>query len=130
MIKAIVLTRDKEIKDFIHRATEGLELKIAGDCRTVKEALDIFRKESVKIVIVDLFLGDTTGLDSIKTLKKMDETLTVILLSRVSGRSLLERAFRFGAGDTLIYPCEAETLRQTIAHRLDRIDDGMVTFHE
>lgn len=130
MIKAVVLTQDKEMKNLIHRAVEGLELKIAGDCRTVKEAIEIFRQEPVKIVILDLFLGESTGLDAIKTFKKMDETLTLILLSRMSGRGLLERAFRFGAGDTLTYPCEAEALRQTIAHRLERIDDGMVSFHE
>lgn len=130
MIKAIVLTQDKEMKDFIHRAAEGLEMKIAADCRTMKAALDVFRQESVQVVILDLFLGETTGLDAIKTFKKMDETLTLILLSRMNGRGLLERAFRFGAGDTLIYPCEAEALRQTIAHRLDRIDDGMIAFHE
>lgn len=130
MIKAIVLTQDKEMRNFVHGAAEGLEMKIAGDCGTVKEALDIFRQEPVRIVIVDLFLGETTGLDAIKTFKKMDETLTVILLTRLSGRGLLEKAFRFGAGDTLVYPCEAEALRQTIAHRLEQIDDGAVTFHE
>jgi response regulator of citrate/malate metabolism len=130
MIKAVVLTRDKELRDFIHLAAEGLEVKIAGDCHTLKEATDIFRQESVKIVVVDLFLGESTGLDAIKALKKMDETLAIILISRMSGRGLLDKAFRFGAGDTLIYPCEAEVLRQTIAHRLSRIDDGMITFHE
>lgn len=130
MIKAVVLTQDKEMKAVIHQAVEGLELKIAGDCRTVKEAIEIFRQESVKIVILDLFLGETTGLDAIKTFKKMDETLTIILLTRMTGRGLLEKAFRFGAGDTLAYPCDTKALRQTIAHRLDRIDDGMVTFHE
>jgi DNA-binding NtrC family response regulator len=129
MIKAVALTQDKEIKGLIHKAVEGLEMKIA-DCRTVKQALDIFRQEPVKMVILDLFLGESSGLDAIKTFRKMDETLTIVLLSRMSGRSLLEKAFRFGAGDTLIYPCEAETLRQTVAHRLDRISDGMVTFHE
>lgn len=130
MIKAVVITQDKEMKSLVHEAAEGLEMKIAGDCRTLKEAIEVFRQEPVKVVILDLFLGESTGLDAIKSLKKMDETLTIILLSRMSGRGLLEKAFRFGAGDTLIYPCAADTLRQTIAHRLGRIDDGMVTFHE
>lgn len=130
MIKAVVLTQDKEMRSLIHRAAEGLGVKIAGDCQTVKQAIEIFRQEPVRMVILDLFLGESSGLDAIKALKKMDETLTIILLSRIDGRGLLEKAFRLGAGDTLIYPCEAEALRQTIAHRLDRIDDGMVSFHE
>ena len=130
MIKAVVITRDKEMNALIHQAVEGLSVKIVGDCRSVKEAVEVFRHESVRLVVLDLFLGESSGLDAIKTLKKMDETLTIILLSRMSGRSLLEKAFRFGAGDTLIYPCGLDSLRQTIAHRLDRIDDGMVVFHE
>lgn len=130
MIGAVVLTQDKEMKDFIHQAVSGLSLKVAGDCTTLKEAIEVFRHESVKLVILDLFLGENTGLDAIKTLKKMDETLAIVLLSRMSGRSLLERAFRFGAADTLIYPCGAEALRHTIAHRLSRIGDSVITFQE
>ena len=130
MIKAVVLTRDKEMKALIHEAVEGLSVKIAGDCRSVKEAIEVFRHEAVRLVVLDLFLGEISGLDAIKALKKMDETLTIILLSRIDGRGIIEKAFRFGASDTLIYPCGLDPLRQTIAHRLDRIDDGVVVFHE
>jgi DNA-binding response OmpR family regulator len=130
MTKAVVLTRDKEMKALAHQAAEGLGVKIAGDCRSVKEAVEIFRHETVRLVVLDLFLGESSGLDAIKTLRKMDENLTIILLSRMGGRSLLEKAFRLGASDTLIYPCGLDSLRQTIAHRLERINDGTVVLHE
>lgn len=130
MIQMVVIIQDKEMRRWVRKAAEGLPLKVAAECRTVKEAIDVFRQGNIKLVILDLFLGDSSGLDGIKSLKKMDDNLAFILLSRMSGRGLLDKAFRYGAGDVLEYPCKAETLRAVLQHRLDCLDNGMVVFHQ
>ena len=129
MIQAVLITRDKELRALVHTAAEDLPLKIAQDARSLKEAMDTFRDGSVKIVVLDLFLGESSGLDAIKTLRKLDESLVVMLVSRLRGREQLEKAFRSGASDVLLYPCRMETIRETLRHRLSheacfRIDDG------
>lgn len=127
MIQMVVLLSDNELKKIVRQAAEGI-VKIAAECRTTKEATDILRQGSVRIVVLDLFLGGSSALDAIKTFKKMDENLALILLSRMRGRGVLEKAFRFGAADVLLYPCRAETLRNTLLHRLERMEEDMYVF--
>jgi DNA-binding response OmpR family regulator len=129
MIQAVVITRDKELLEIVRESAEGLPMKLA-ECRSLKTAIELFRTEPSRLVILDLFLGETSGLDAIKTLKKMDDSLAIILLSRMSTRGILERAFRFGAGDVIIYPFQPETLKATLMHRLGGLDEQMVVFHQ
>jgi DNA-binding response OmpR family regulator len=130
MIQAVVVTRDKELLETVKEAAAGLPMKLA-ESRSLKAAIELFRTEPSRLVILDLFLGETgNGLDAIKTLKKMDDSLAIILLSRMSTRGVLERAFRSGAGDVVVYPFKPETLRATLMHRLDGIGEQMIVFHQ
>ncbi len=131
MTNLILLSVDKDLKKFVKLALEGLPIKIVAEVGHLKEAMEGLQKLSAKIVIVDLFLAENSGLDAVKMLKKMDESLVAILLSRMRGRGTLERAFRHGANDVLVYPMPVEQLRQTLLHRLDRMkNDGLYVFHQ
>jgi response regulator of citrate/malate metabolism len=74
---------------------------------------------SAGLVIIDLFLPGTSGMEVLKVLQQMHGSAGCILITRINTRGMLDRAFRYGARDVLIYPVDAETLRHTVAHRLD-----------
>jgi hypothetical protein len=64
----------------------------------------------------------------IKTIKKLDDMVTMILLARMRTRILKERAFRTGADDVVEWPCAANTLKDIVLHRLDNLKEAEVHF--
>lgn len=129
MNNAIIVSADPELRRLVRESVDGLPLKVVGDCANLKAAMELFRETAIQMVFVDLFQRDSSGLDVIKSLKKIDDTLVCILLSRVQGRGLKDRAFRFGANDIVEYPVDREVLRQTVQHRLAGLADAnMIVF--
>jgi len=123
----MIMSADKELITKITEASADLPVRFEFQCARIKTALDHFQESTVKLAILDLFLPDSTGLDALKTLKKVDETIKVILVSRLRTRSTLDRAFRHGAADVIIYPAQAETIRQVLLHRLSRMENEKLT---
>jgi response regulator of citrate/malate metabolism len=117
---ALLLTADPvQMKEFHESAREIPGLAIGGEARSAKAAIDALRQYPIDILIADLFLGEgSSGLDFLKTVKKSNDRITFILVTRVKDRALVDRAFRFGAADVLPYPLAKDTLRETLKHRL------------
>jgi DNA-binding NarL/FixJ family response regulator len=55
----------------------------------------------------------------LKSLKRIKENCSFVLLTRMRTRAVIERAFRYGAQDVLPYPVSSVVLRDTILHRLE-----------
>ena len=131
MIDTILISPDKELRAVVRAAAEGTLVHFAIECDSVREGMDTLRKGTIKIVVVDMFLGESSGLDALKLLKKIDETLVLILITRLHGRGTLERAFRYGANDVLVYPTSVEAIRQTLLHRLELVaESNTITFQQ
>jgi PleD family two-component response regulator len=118
IIDMMIITPDREQRRVIREALDGLPIRICAERGTAKEAFDAFRVDPVDIIIGDLFIGEITGLEAVKTLKKSSERIKFILLTRLRERSIIDKAFRFGASDVLIYPCDKSVIRDTVKHRL------------
>lgn len=118
MKSVIFVTRDPEMLKQFRAAVDGLMLLISGEAKSAKQAIEAYRQDAADLMIVDLFLGESSGLDLVKTIKKVNERLVIILVTRMKERSIVDRAFRFGASDVLVYPLGKDVLRETIKHRL------------
>lgn len=119
MTTVLVITADKELRKFVHASLEDLPLRFLDDCGTSREAIEAFRDERPKLVLVDLFLPESSGIEIVKTMKKLDDKMTIVLLSRMRTRTIKDRAFRTGADDVLVYPMGSATLRDVALHRLE-----------
>jgi DNA-binding NarL/FixJ family response regulator len=125
----LLMSADKEFLRQAHQALEGLPVKVVGECARFRRAMDIMHEAPCRIVIIDMFLPESSGIELVKQIKQQDEKIVLVLLSRMRGRSMLDRAFRHGATDILPYPMQVDTLRQTVLHRLSRLsDDSMIIF--
>jgi len=127
----LLMSADKEWLRVVKTALEGLPITVVAECARSKTATEALRGNSVRLAIIDLFLPESSGLEALKTLKRMNEALLVILTSRLYARSLLDKAFRHGAADVLHYPIDSEVIRQTVLHRLDRLsNENMIVFQK
>lgn len=119
MTNALLITADRELRRFVREALDELPVKLLRDCETHRDAIEVFREERPKLVLVDLFISESSGIDIVKTMKKLDDKMTIILLSRLRTRTVKDRAFRTGADDVLVYPMSPEILRDATLHRLE-----------
>lgn len=128
MIPIFTISRDRELRKFIKKSLENEQVKVLHECSSLKDAIDKYRNDQVPIMLVDMFMPDSSGIEIIKQLKKMNENLITILLCRMSNSALIEKAFRFGADDILILPISSDTLRDTVLHRIRNVRVTEVVF--
>lgn len=119
MTNVLVVCRDPALKKTIREALSELPVRITKECGTGKEVPDAMTENPAELVIIDLFLPGTSGMEVLKVLQQMHGSAGCILLTRINTRGTIDRAFRYGARDVLVYPIEIDTLRNTVAHRLD-----------
>lgn len=82
------------------------------------EALQLFRAHQPGLVITDLIMPDTDGLELIQQLRKLDGTVRILAISgggRVNANEYLSVARKFGAAGILAKPFSNQELKDAIA---------------
>jgi DNA-binding NtrC family response regulator len=131
MNNVILFSKDKTLLKEIRETLIDLPIKIVAEVDSMKKAIEAMRSASTKMIILDMFLGEISGLDATKSLKKVDDSLVIILISRLKNRIMVERAFRYSATDYLIYPFQPSTLKNVVLHRLEQMDsESLISFQE
>jgi DNA-binding NarL/FixJ family response regulator len=70
---------------------------VFGEASTVSEALRLARDSQWDVAVLDISLGDRSGLDLLKELKQIYPRLPVLILSMHSEERYARRAFKAGA---------------------------------
>jgi signal transduction histidine kinase/DNA-binding response OmpR family regulator len=86
--------------------------------QTGSQALDMLSSVTPDLLLVDLELPDMSGLEIIKTAKKLDSELPMILMTAYGSESIAVEAFRLGVRDYLIKPFTTEQVIQVIERTL------------
>jgi DNA-binding NarL/FixJ family response regulator len=68
-----------------------------GEASTYQEALRLVREQDWDVVVLDISLGDRSGLEVLKELKQVRPRLPVLILSMHSEEQFARRAFKAGA---------------------------------
>ena len=118
MSPIMLLSSDKELARVLKSAIQGTSVRLAYEVSTQRAAADIIAQHPVGLVVLDMFVAGSSGLEALKILKQVSEGSLFLLLTRMRTRAVLERAFRLGAQEVLHYPVGMDILRDTILHRL------------
>ena len=86
------------VRDGVKKILEELPGEITyGEARTAQEALRLVHEENWDIVVLDISLGERSGLEVLKELKQVRPKLPVLILSMHSEEQYARRAFKAGA---------------------------------
>ena len=89
-------------------------LEVVGEVADAQAAMKAIAELKPDLVIVDITLGHTNGLDLIKTLKAKYEDLPVLVISMHDESLYAERAIRAGAQGYVMKSEPAKTVRSAI----------------
>jgi len=102
------------------------DMAVCGETGLAAEALDLARESRPDIMVVDLSIGESSGLELVKTLRASQRTARILVLSMHDERLFAERALRAGASG---YIMKEQAARNLLA-ALRRVASGNVYLSE
>ena len=84
------------------------------------EALKILAQKEVALVLMDVMMGDTNGLEILDQIHSMEPELTVIMMTGYGSIELAVDAIRRGAWDFVTKPLELDALTRMLTKGLER----------
>jgi two-component system response regulator PilR (NtrC family) len=114
----LVVDDDTSMREFLELllSRENYDVTTAENGR---RALDLIRRHTYDLALVDIRLGDITGLEVLKQIKQRQTDTVVIMISAYSTTEIAVSAMNEGAYDFVPKPFDNDELRQTIAKALD-----------
>ncbi len=118
--KATILVVDDE-----HGVRQSFDMVLSDDyevllAATGKEAIDIFNKNSIDLILLDIRLPDIDGLDLLVELKEIDPNNEVIMVTAVREIQSAVRAIKAGAYEYIIKPFEVDEVLTIINRALEK----------
>jgi len=95
---------------------EGYEISCAENG---SKAISMIEKTDYDLLLCDIRLGDITGIEVIKALKKQNQDTVIIMISAYATTEAAVEAMNQGAYDFVPKPFDNEELKQTIKKALD-----------
>jgi len=121
MKKRVLLVDDEPgIRATLKAVLEPIyEVSCASDART---GVDLFRQDAPNLVILDVMLPGTDGMEVLQTIRSESQSIPVIMLTGTKTVKTAVDAMKMGAADYLTKPFDVEELRLIVAKTLDTHD--------
>jgi DNA-binding NarL/FixJ family response regulator len=121
-MKRILIIDDHEIvRDGLKRIlNEQSDSNTFGEASTAPEAIRLVTEEGWDVVVLDLSLGDRSGLEVLKALKQIRPRLPVLILSMHSEEQYARRAFKAGAAGYIT----KDSPRAELVRAINKVAEG------
>lgn len=106
MLRILIVDDHEVVRDGVKRIFgEQRGAAEFGEASTVAEALKLAREQEWDVAVLDLSLGERSGLELLKELKQIHPRLPVLILSMHSEEQYARRAFKAGAAGYITKDC-------------------------
>lgn len=111
MTRILLVDDHAVVRDGIKRMFDEQPGTVAfGEASTPQNALKLVDEQDWDVVVLDLSLGERSGLEVLKEVKKLRPKLPVLILSMHSEEQYARRAFKAGASGYLTKDCSRAEL--------------------
>jgi nitrogen regulation protein NR(I) len=115
--KILVVDDDAAIRRAFHRSLETETLRVVDAC-SGEDAIKQIAVERPDLVIMDIRMGATSGLDTLRKLRELDPKLLVIMMTAYGTTQTAIEAMKLGAYDYVLKPLEVPKLKALIESAL------------
>jgi hypothetical protein len=117
--KTTVLVVDDEviIRDLCQRALREYRVLQAGTC---SEALHLYEKEDVDLILSDVMMPGGSGIDLLRQIKSLDPNAAVIIMTGFADKEIILNALKEDADDFINKPLNLLQLTTSVEKALAR----------
>ena len=113
MPKLLVIDDEANIRFSIEAVFDGADIRVLG-AATAEEGLQVAADESPEVVLLDIALGTTSGLDLFHELRRIDPKMMIVFITGYGTAETAIEAMKLGAYDYLLKPLDAAHLEQVV----------------
>lgn len=128
--KVLVVEDDPGLSDAIREglSDDGVQAEVVS---TVNDALEVIRTQRPDAIILDLMLGNESGLDVLRSVRANRDQTPILILSALGSTEHRVKGLHEGADDYLVKPFEMKELhaRLIAITRRSRKIEGNVLIH-
>lgn len=110
----VLIADDSPYAQDLLRQILGDEFEIVGAANSGDEAVELFEETQPDIVIMDVLMPKTNGIQATAMIKSIDEDAHVLVVTCVGNHEKQKQAAKAGADDYLTKPFEPEALRASL----------------
>ena len=122
MEKILVVDDDADIRRAFRRNLESEALQVV-DAPSAEEAIRMVAQVRPSLVVMDIRMGTTNGLDTLRKLRELDSRLLVIMMTAYGTTQTAIEAMKLGAYDYVLKPLEVPRLKELIESALKAARD-------
>mgnify|MGYP001119503482 CR=1 FL=1 len=121
MIKVLIVEDDPMVAEFNKRYLQEIKgFNLLGTFHNVKDAIIFLKNEQVDLVLLDVYMPGSTGLELLSFIREQNMAVDVILITAAADKEKIHTALRYGAVDYLIKPFEFERFHHALMKYKDK----------
>jgi two-component system, NtrC family, response regulator AtoC len=94
------------------------------EAESVDAAIRQVQEEKPQVVLLDVLMPKTDGIEILRQIKRINPSCEVIMLTGVNSQQLAAKAMDFGAFDFVAKPFDIVDLRQKVKKALEKAAQG------
>ena len=100
----LICDDDKSVNNFLERFLRQKGYLSTQSVGTGQAAIEIIKKEDIKLVLLDIKLPDMDGIETLKKIKEIKKDMNVIMITGFPEEATAREALKLGAYDYIIKP--------------------------
>ncbi len=122
MEKILIVDDDAYIRRAFRRNLEGDDMQVLeADCG--EKIIPIIAREQPSLVVMDIRMEDSNGLDALRKLRTLNAKIPVIMMTAYGTTQTAIEAMKLGAYDYILKPLDVPKLKELVANALKAARD-------
>ncbi|MBU0687634.1 MAG: sigma-54 dependent transcriptional regulator [Candidatus Margulisbacteria bacterium] len=114
----LVVDDEKSIRDTVRMMLQE-DYKVIT-AKTGREAVEIAKKKPLDLVLLDIRLPELDGIETLKTIKEIDDSIDVIMITAVVTVGTAVQAMKIGAYDYITKPFDIDSIQSIVKNALEK----------
>ena len=106
MSYSVLIVEDDPMVSMINEqyVLKSSDFQVAGTCRNGQEAIEFLKKQSVDLILLDVYMPIMNGIETLKKIRELKVSSDVIMITAANDTATIEDTMHLGVIDYLIKP--------------------------
>ncbi len=118
MSRILVIDDDRSVRHLIAKAFEESDVEVVP-AASAEEGMQLLGSKQFDVVLLDILLPESSGLDLFERIRKVDSKLPVIFITSLSSSDTAIKAMTLGAFDYLLKPLDLARIRDLVRQAIE-----------